>query len=67
MDLQKAFAYGRRAPFLARGVVMGPLQNEDKDRFRARSVVKLEMYAGFSSDALAPFLSAIRQAQAQAG
>jgi hypothetical protein len=67
MDLQKAFAYGRRAPFLARGVMMGPLQNEDKDRFRARSVVKMEMYAGFSGEALAPFLSAIRQAEAQAG
>jgi hypothetical protein len=63
LDLQKAFAYGRQRPFLARGVVVADPQSADKDRFRSHSVVKMEMYGAFSSDALGPFLTTIRQAQ----
>ncbi len=63
LDLQKAFAYGRQRPFLARGVVVADPQTADKDRFRSHSVVKMEMYGAFSPDALGPFLTTIRQAQ----
>jgi hypothetical protein len=63
MDLQKAFAYGRSTPFLARGILVGPDRNADKDRFRNKSVVKMETYDGFDPSALTPFLSAIARAQ----
>jgi hypothetical protein len=66
LDLQKAFAYGRQRPFLARGVVVADPQSADKDRFRSHSVVKMEMYGAFSPDALNPFLTTIAQAQAAA-
>jgi len=66
LDLQKAFAYGRQRPFLARGVVVADPQTADKDRFRSHSVVKMEMYGAFSADALGPFLTTIQQAQAAA-
>lgn len=62
MDLQKAFAYGRAAPFLARGVVLGPNANDEKDRFRNKAVIKMTMYDGFDPAALAPYLSAIARA-----
>jgi hypothetical protein len=63
LDLQKAFAYGRQRPFLARGVIVADPQTADKDRFRSHSVVKMEMYGAFSADALGPFLTTIQQAQ----
>jgi hypothetical protein len=63
LDLQKAFAYGRPRPFLARGVIVADPQTADKDRFRSHSVVKMEMYGAFSADALGPFLTTIQQAQ----
>jgi hypothetical protein len=66
LDLQKAFAYGRARPFLARGVVVADPQTADKDRFRSHSVVKMEMYGAFSPDALNPFLTTVAQAQAAA-
>lgn len=66
LDLQKAFAYGRQQPFLARGVVVADPQSTDKDRFRSHSVVKMEMYGAFSPDALNPFLTTMQQAQAKA-
>jgi len=64
MDLQKAYAYGRSAPFQARGVMIGPNgigpdQTPDKQRFRNKSVIKMEMYDGFDPAALAPFLTAL--------
>ncbi|HEX3468936.1 MAG TPA: TIR domain-containing protein [Candidatus Elarobacter sp.] len=67
LDLQKAFAYGRQRPFLARGVVVADPQNADKDRFRSHSVVKMEMYGAFNAGALSPFLTTIQQAQTAAG
>jgi hypothetical protein len=66
MDLQKAFAYGRGAPFMARGVVIGRGPDEDrtdKDLFRNKSVIKMEMYGGFDAHALTPFLQALVRAQ----
>ena len=66
LDLQKAFAYGRQRPFLARGVIVADPQTADKDRFRSHSVVKMEMYGAFSADALNPFLTTVQQAQAAA-
>jgi hypothetical protein len=62
MDMQKAYAYGRSTPFQARGVVVGPNgskdQTADKQRFRNKSIIKMELHQDFDPVLLTPFLSA---------
>lgn len=66
IDLQKAPAYGRTAPFLAQAVAFGPPRTTEKDRFRRQSIAKIELYDAISPAAIDAFTSAIARARESA-
>ena len=65
-DLQKAFGYGRSAPFLAAAVLLAPPDRPDKTLFRSNDVITLNATNGFSPAALAPFLDRLARAGSEA-
>ena len=57
MDIMKAPAFGRNRPLDAQAVYLAPPFNRRKERFRSRSTLVMRNGgAGFSPDALSPFL-----------
>ncbi len=57
MDIMKAPAFGRNRPLDAQAVYLAPPFNRRKERFRSRSALVMRNGgAGFSPDALSPFL-----------
>jgi hypothetical protein len=55
-DLRKVFGLGRERPFLAKAVVVGAPEKQEKERFRTQDAMVIRAPQGFSADALAPFL-----------
>lgn len=67
VDLQKAPAYGRTAPFLAQAVAFGPPRTSEKDRFRRQSMAKIELYDAVLPAAIEQFATSVSRARASAG
>ena len=63
IDLQKAPAYGRTAPFLAQAVAFGPPRTSEKDRFRRQSIAKIELYDSIEHATIEPFTNAVLRAR----
>jgi TIR domain len=65
-DLQKAFGYGRQAPFLAAAVLLGPPDRPDKRQFRSNEVLVLDAVNGFEAPMLKGFLDRLARARSEA-
>ncbi|MGB8910099.1 MAG: TIR domain-containing protein [Candidatus Cybelea sp.] len=64
-DLQKAFGYGRHAPFLAAAVMLGPPDRPDKRQFRSNEVLVLDALNGFEALVLTGFLDRLARARSE--
>ncbi len=58
-DLQKAFGYGREAPFSAAAVLLGPPPRPDKEQFRSNEVLVLKALDGFEPAVMQPFIERV--------
>jgi hypothetical protein len=61
-DLEKISGYGRKRPFLARGVVLADPKTPHKERFRERNYITIRGFDQFSPRELDAFASVLRSA-----
>jgi hypothetical protein len=66
-DLEKAAAYGRERPLLARGVYVAGQQTPNKMLFRTRDALVLKNFGEFKAESLKPFLDLLGGAGAEGG
>jgi hypothetical protein len=59
-ELAGSAGLGRKAPFLAAGILLGPPQTDAKQQFRSNDVVVMRMPDTFTSAVLNDFLSRLR-------
>lgn len=59
-DLEKIAGYGRKRPFLARGVVLADPKTELKERFRDRNYIAIKGFGEFSRSEMETFARVLR-------
>ncbi len=64
-DLQKAFGYGRAAPFLATAIVLGPPDRPEKREVRSNEVLVLDSLEGFRPAVLQKFFDRLISARSE--